>query len=99
MWLPALRALSGRARDVFVFFNNHYAGHAPGSIELFRSLWAAGGVGGGKTTPAPAPDPAPAPGAASARGVASGQDAASAQGSPDPTPAQDPADLLSGDAE
>ena len=38
-WVPVLRDLAGRAREVFVFFNNHYAGHAPGSIDLFRALW------------------------------------------------------------
>lgn len=38
-WVPALRVLAGRMQRVFVFFNNHYAGHAPGSIELFRSVW------------------------------------------------------------
>ena len=38
-WVPAVRDLASRLRDVFVFFNNHYAGHAPGSIELFRSIW------------------------------------------------------------
>ena len=38
-WVPAVRELASRLRDVFVFFNNHYAGHAPGSIELFRSVW------------------------------------------------------------
>jgi len=23
----------------YAFFNNHYAGFAPGSVELFRSVW------------------------------------------------------------
>ena len=38
-WLPALRQLAVRIQRTYVFFNNHYAGHAPASIELFRSLW------------------------------------------------------------
>lgn len=38
-WVPAVRDLAGRMREVLVFFNNHYAGHAPGSIDLFRSVW------------------------------------------------------------
>ncbi len=39
-WAPVLRGLAGRMREVLVYFNNHYAGHAPGSIELFRSIWS-----------------------------------------------------------
>lgn len=38
-WLPALRQLAVRIRRTYVFFNNHYAGHAPASIDLFRTLW------------------------------------------------------------
>lgn len=38
-WLPAIRTLLSRNISVFGFFNNHYAGHAPGSIELFERLW------------------------------------------------------------
>jgi len=38
-WLPALRQLAVRIQRTYVFFNNHYAGHAPASIELFRTLW------------------------------------------------------------
>ena len=38
-WLPALRRLAARIQRTYVFFNNHYAGHAPASIELFRTLW------------------------------------------------------------
>ena len=39
-WAPVLRGVSERAGEVLVYFNNHYAGHAPGSIDLFRSVWA-----------------------------------------------------------
>jgi uncharacterized protein YecE (DUF72 family) len=38
-WVPPLRRLAGRGRTVLAYFNNHYAGFAPGSAELFRRLW------------------------------------------------------------
>ncbi len=38
-WVPAVRRLLGRRIDLFGYFNNHYAGHAPGSIALFESVW------------------------------------------------------------
>ena len=38
-WVPAVAALVPRVETAFAFFNNHYAGFAPGSIELFRSVW------------------------------------------------------------
>jgi uncharacterized protein YecE (DUF72 family) len=38
-WVPALRGLLGTHSPVFAYFNNHYAGYAPGSLELFRRLW------------------------------------------------------------
>lgn len=38
-WIGAIRQLVQRDIDVFVYFNNHYAGYAPGSIELFKKLW------------------------------------------------------------
>ena len=37
--IPALRSLLGRT-TVYGFFNNHYAGHAPGSIALLEKLWS-----------------------------------------------------------
>lgn len=43
-WLPALRALAARVQRTYVFFNNHYAGHAPASIDLFRTLWSRDGT-------------------------------------------------------
>jgi uncharacterized protein YecE (DUF72 family) len=39
-WMPAIAALTSRVGRAYAFFNNHYAGFAPGSIELFRSVWA-----------------------------------------------------------
>jgi uncharacterized protein YecE (DUF72 family) len=38
-WVPTLQRLSERASDVYAYFNNHYAGFAPGSIELFLRVW------------------------------------------------------------
>ncbi|MBI5838329.1 MAG: DUF72 domain-containing protein [Candidatus Eisenbacteria bacterium] len=38
-WIPALRDLVSRRIPVFAYFNNHYAGYGPGSLELFRKLW------------------------------------------------------------
>ena len=38
-WVGAIRALLERDLTVYGFFNNHYAGHAPGSIELFEKFW------------------------------------------------------------
>ena len=38
-WVPALAAILERNIEVFGYFNNHYAGHAPGSIALLRDVW------------------------------------------------------------
>ena len=38
-WIPAIRSLVSRQLTVYVYFNNHYAGYAPGSVELFSRLW------------------------------------------------------------
>jgi uncharacterized protein YecE (DUF72 family) len=38
-WVPILRRLADRVPDVYAYFNNHYAGFAPGSIELFLQVW------------------------------------------------------------
>ncbi len=37
-WVIPVRTLLGRNRVVFGFFNNHYAGHAPASLEMFLRL-------------------------------------------------------------
>jgi len=39
MWIPAVRQLLKRGISIMGYFNNHYAGFAPGSIELFRKIW------------------------------------------------------------
>jgi len=38
-WIPIIRALLKRGINILGFFNNHYAGFAPGSIKLFREMW------------------------------------------------------------
>ncbi len=38
-WLPSLRNLAAGKVPMYVYFNNHYAGYAPGSVELFSRLW------------------------------------------------------------
>ncbi len=38
-WVPVLRRLASRVGDVYAYFNNHYAGFAPGSVELFLKTW------------------------------------------------------------
>ncbi len=35
LWVPPIRDLVARDIPTYVYFNNHYAGYAPGSIELF----------------------------------------------------------------
>jgi uncharacterized protein YecE (DUF72 family) len=38
-WIPQIRRLLERQRLVYAYFNNHYAGFAPGSLELFHKVW------------------------------------------------------------
>jgi uncharacterized protein YecE (DUF72 family) len=38
-WVTVVRKLLERVKPVFGFYNNHYAGHAPASIELFEKIW------------------------------------------------------------
>jgi len=40
-WIPAIRGLLDRGVTVYGYFNNHYAGYAIGSIDLFREMWEA----------------------------------------------------------
>jgi len=47
-WIPAIRTILDRGLTVYGYFNNHYAGYAIGSIDMFRSLWeGTGGAAGG----------------------------------------------------
>jgi len=39
MWIPAIEKLLKANVTVYGYFNNHYAGYAPGSIALFREVW------------------------------------------------------------
>ena len=36
---PIIRQLLKRGIQVMGYFNNHYAGFGPGSIELFGKVW------------------------------------------------------------
>ena len=38
-WICLIRQLLQRGVRILGFFNNHYAGCAPGSIKLFNELW------------------------------------------------------------
>jgi uncharacterized protein YecE (DUF72 family) len=42
MWIPPIKNLLAREIPVYVYFNNHYAGYAPGSVELFGKLFEDG---------------------------------------------------------
>jgi uncharacterized protein YecE (DUF72 family) len=37
-WVLPVQQLLARGPQVYGFFNNHYAGHAPAGLELFRQL-------------------------------------------------------------
>ena len=37
-WAPVVMRLLGRQDDVFAYFNNHFAGFAPGSVDLFARV-------------------------------------------------------------
>jgi len=45
IWIPIIRQLLKRRIQVMGFFNNHYAGFAPGSIKLFNEIWEKFGNG------------------------------------------------------
>jgi uncharacterized protein YecE (DUF72 family) len=38
-WTEACEKITQRGMDVFVYINNHYAGHAPASVREFLGLW------------------------------------------------------------
>jgi len=44
-WLPSLEAFLAEDLRVWIYFNNHYAGYAPASIELLKHLWNIGLTG------------------------------------------------------
>lgn len=39
LWSGELKKIVGRGIRTYAFFNNHYAGFAPGSAKLFNELW------------------------------------------------------------
>lgn len=53
--IPVIARALTRGADVFVYVNNHYAGFAPGSIDLFVKLWR-------EQAGVPEPEPTPPPG-------------------------------------
>jgi uncharacterized protein YecE (DUF72 family) len=40
LWIQPLRDLAGKNIPTYVYFNNHYAGYAPGSVELLSQLFS-----------------------------------------------------------
>ena len=40
-WVDLLKKFVARNIKVFAWANNHYAGHGPGTVRLFRKLWEA----------------------------------------------------------
>jgi uncharacterized protein YecE (DUF72 family) len=38
-WVEILRRVHKRKIQIFAYTNNHYAGHAPATVELFRDVW------------------------------------------------------------
>jgi uncharacterized protein YecE (DUF72 family) len=38
-WVAVVRQFLARDLTVYGFYNNHYAGHSPGSIALFSEIW------------------------------------------------------------
>jgi uncharacterized protein YecE (DUF72 family) len=39
LWIPPIKSILAGSIPVYIYFNNHYAGYAPGSVELFARLW------------------------------------------------------------
>jgi len=44
-WIPALIRVLNRTQRLFVYFNNHYVGCGPRSVEMFARIWREGGEG------------------------------------------------------
>ena len=38
-WVTLLKKIQERRIMILAFANNHYAGHGPSTVELFRRLW------------------------------------------------------------
>ena len=39
VWVAELKKLTDKGVKTYAFFNNHYAGFAPGSVKIFEDLW------------------------------------------------------------
>lgn len=39
-WIPPIKRLAASQKPIYIYFNNHYAGYAPGSVELFSRLYS-----------------------------------------------------------
>ena len=39
LWIPEIRKLLTQGLRIYAYFNNHYAGFAPGSVTLFQQVW------------------------------------------------------------
>jgi uncharacterized protein YecE (DUF72 family) len=48
-WMPLVRNMLAREQDVSMYFNNHYEGHAPASIEKLKATWKTGFIEQPKT--------------------------------------------------
>jgi uncharacterized protein YecE (DUF72 family) len=44
-WVTIARQLLARDLTVYGFYNNHYAGHSPGSLALFSEIWKQSNAG------------------------------------------------------
>jgi uncharacterized protein YecE (DUF72 family) len=40
VWIAELKKIVNKGVKTYAFFNNHYAGFAPGSVQQFEDLWA-----------------------------------------------------------
>src|SRR3984893_15969644 len=43
-WVGLLKRVHERRNMILAFANNHYAGHGPGTVDLFRNLWGTEGL-------------------------------------------------------
>jgi uncharacterized protein YecE (DUF72 family) len=76
-WVKYCRQIQRRGITIYAFANNHYAGHAPSTVALFKQLYGIEDPASATTpatsasaAPAPALTPAPAPAPAASRAPA-----------------------------
>jgi uncharacterized protein YecE (DUF72 family) len=53
-WVKILKTVHKRRIQILAFANNHYAGHAPATLEMFRALWDSGATTKMRASRAPA---------------------------------------------